>query len=204
MIIGIILVCEGLFLEMCPNIPVAAPCWFFFTGILFIIVGAGLIDWDIRGQKRAINLTAKDKIILLISILIPFFLLIVAIYINSALSHPEWLRSQPPFEINAVDHEINNLSDMYIGFEFDNSTFTVNVDITNDSIYIWGIQPVPAVPYITLNVNNETINFYWEGQSSTYLNFLYIRWKIVDLQYGENVTFFFSGKGRAIASDLMW
>ncbi len=53
MIIGIILVCEGLFLEMFSNNPVGAP-WFLFTGIIFIIVGAILIDWDIRSLKRAI------------------------------------------------------------------------------------------------------------------------------------------------------
>ena len=127
------------------------------------------------------------------------FAIIIVIYINSSTSDEEYLYPQPPFNFYAVDHEINNLSDMYIGFEFDNSTFTVNVDITNDSIYFYGIQPYG--PGIELKVNNETRNWRVCELGSDFPYHWYITWKIKDLQYGENVTFFFSGKGRAIASD---
>lgn len=206
LIIGIILVGLGI------NIAIASMLIFgagelCIASNVFLIVGAVLIDWDIRRmvaaqkKQRSDHLTAKHKIIILTSIVFIYSsAIIVGIYINSSTSDEETLRAQPPFNFYAVDHEINNLSDMYIGFEFDNSTFTVNVNITNDSIYIWGIQPEPAVPYITLKVNNETDTYQGGASGSDFPNFYYAKWIIVDLQYGENVTFFFSGKGRAIAS----
>ena len=157
------------------------------------------------------NLTINLKILILITIVILYSsAIVVFIHINSSTrDDEETLRPQPPFNFYAVDHEINNLSDMYIGFEFDNSTFTVNVDITNDSIYIRGIQTEPAFSIHNLKVNNETERhtnktspvFMSGGSASYYPDYYYAKWKIVNLQYGENVTFFFPGKGRAIASD---
>jgi hypothetical protein len=152
------------------------------------------------------------KVLISIGMVILFisFLILANYYLFQSRNEEETLRAQPTFEFNAVDHEINNLSDMYIGFEFDNSTFTVNVDITNDSIYIHGIQPEKG-SMIKLKVNNETERstnktspvFLGVGSASYFPNVYYAKWKIVNLQYGENVTFFFSGKGKAIASDIL-
>jgi hypothetical protein len=214
LIIGIILVGLGINIAIASMLilRVGELC---IASNVFLIAGAILIDWDIRrmvaAQKKQTSehLTAKDKIIILTTIVFIYSsAIIVGIYINSSTSDEETLRAQPPFNFYSVDHEINNLSDMYIGFEFDNSTFTVNIDITNDSIYIRGIQPAPA-PRIRLKVNNETERSTNTtspvsmscGSASYFPNFYYAKWKIVNLQYGENVTFFFSGKGRAIASD---
>jgi hypothetical protein len=224
LIIGIILVGLGINIAIASMLilRVGELC---IASNVFLIAGAILIDWDIRrmiaAQKKQTseppqqplqpvdNLTAKDKIIILTTIVFLYSsAIILVIYINSSTSDEEYLYPQSPFNFYAVDHEINNLSDMYIGFEFDNSTFTVNIDITNDSIYIRGIQPAPA-PRIRLKVNNETERSTNTtspvsmscGSASYFPNFYYAKWKIVNLQYGENVTFFFSGKGRAIASD---
>ncbi len=133
-----------------------------------------------------------------IVILILLFLIVANYYLIHSRDND--LSPQPPFEFNAVDHEINNLSDLYVGFEFDNSTFTVNMDITNDSIYIHGIQPEYG-PAIQLIVDNETIEFESIAHGSKFPNYSYVRWKIRDLQYGETVTISLSGKGRVIASD---
>jgi hypothetical protein len=136
-------------------------------------------------------------------------IVIAVLFICLVLAPPHYLapflreeepRTPPPFEINAVSHEITNLSDMYIGFEFDNSSYTVRIDITNDSIFIQAIQPEYG-PSIALKVNNETIDYKMSGQGSDFPAFRYVRWEIRNLNYSENMTFSFSGKGRAIAVD---
>ena len=127
-------------------------------------------------------------------------LLIAANFYLFHLRDDEDLSPQPPFEFNAVHHEIENLSDLYEGLEFDNSTFTVNIDINNDSIYIRGIQPEYG-PAIQLIVDNVTIESESISHGSKFPNYSYIRWKIVNLQYGETMTMSLSGKGKAIASD---
>ena len=132
---------------------------------------------------------------------------IAVLFICLVLAPPHYLApflreesspSSPPFEINAVSHEITNLSDMYIGFEFDNSSYTVRIDIINDSIFIQAIQP-EYEPSIALKVNNETINHHSGASGSGWPAFRYVRWEIRNLIYNENMTFSFSGKGRAIA-----
>jgi len=137
---------------------------------------------------------------------------IAVLFIFLVLAPPHYLApflreesspSTPPFEINVVSHEITNLSDMYIGFEFDNSSYTVRIDITNDSIFIKAIQPEYG-PWITLRVDNETIDWVSTGQGSDFPAYLYICWEIRNLNYGENMTFSFSGKGRAIAVDNLY
>ncbi len=147
-------------------------------------------------ELRKIDWIIIELIAIVIAVLFVCLVLAPPHYLAPFLSE-ESSPSSPPFEINAVSHEITNLSDMYIGFEFDNSSYTVRIDITNHTRLIQAIQPEYG-PWITLKINNETIDFGSAGQGSDFPAYLYIRWEIRNLNYGENITISFSGKGRAI------
>ena len=147
-------------------------------------------------ELRKIYWIIIELIAIVIAVLFVCLVLAPPHYLAPFLSE-ESSPSFPPFEINAVSHEITNLSDMYIGFEFDNSSYTVRIDITNHTRLIKAIQPEYG-PCITLKINNETINHHSGASGSGWPAFRYIRWEIRNLNYGENMTFSFSGKGRAI------
>lgn len=101
----------------------------------------------------------------------------------------------PPFyEIEAVEHEINNLSDLFIGFEFDNSTFTIFVDREQDTFAVQVIRS-PYSPPPKLYITNASIF----GTSAA--NDKYYAWIIRDVTPNQYITLNFIGKGRAKAID---
>jgi len=158
------------------------------------------VRWNLVKELRKIDwIISIELIAIVIGVLIICLVLVLPHYLAPILREEEPPHSLP-FEINAVSHEITNLSDMYTGFEFDNSTFTVKVDITNDTIYIRGIQQEYG-PRVSLKINNITISENWQTSSSYYPAYLYIRWSRINVYYDDNMTFSFSGKGRAIAVD---
>jgi hypothetical protein len=147
----------------------------------------------------------EDKpviVIIIIIALVGSFFFSYLMIVNNIANNEE---DEPPinyfaFEINAIDHEITNLSDLYTGFEFDNSTYTVNVDKNQSEIFIRAIQ-TDYESWVSLNVENATIFMSGSGSGSNFPEFRYCRWHLKDFNYAENITLSFSGKGRAIATD---
>ena len=101
----------------------------------------------------------------------------------------------PPFyEIEVVEHDINNLSDLFIGFEFDNSTFTVFVDREQYKFTVIAIRSTYG-PSLKLYITNASI------YGTSVANDKYYGWKISNVTPNQYITLNFIGKGRAKAID---